>query len=182
MGFVGGTRGWTEGLGGLLTSNSPHFGFFLSYFFDLRFALQFSYITGNHSFTIKAPSGTKATGSVDIQDFGINFKFYMNTQNVTRGLAAFNPYLIAGIAQVYRTTTIDGVTGFGKENALGFDFGAGIELPMLRNKMFFGAQAMYQLVSFKNENTEIVFDTQERTGVYPTGDTYTFLGIIGVNF
>ncbi|NCN42027.1 porin family protein [bacterium] len=106
----------------------------------------------------------------------------MNTQNVTRGLAAFNPYLIAGIAQVYRTTTIDGVTGFGKENALGFDFGAGIELPMLRNKMFFGAQAMYQLVSFKNENTEIVFDTQERTGVYPTGDTYTFLGIIGVNF
>ena len=106
----------------------------------------------------------------------------MNTQNVTRGLAAFNPYFIAGISQVYRTTKVDGVTGFGKDTAMGFDLGGGIELPMLQNKMFFGAQAMYQLVSFKDENTELVFDNQERTGIYPTGDSYTLLGILGVNF
>ncbi len=65
---------------------------------------------------------------------------------------------------------------------MAFDFGAGIELPMMRNKMYFGGQAMYQLVSFANENTEVVFDNNNRTGKYPNGDTYTLLGILGVNF
>jgi hypothetical protein len=182
LGFLGGTRQWTEGLGKLLSSSNPHFGFFLSYFFDLRFALQFSFLTGDHKFFVKSVNATQATGTVGIQNFGIDFKFYMNTQNVTRGLAAFNPYLLAGMSQIFRTTKIDDVVGFGKEAATGFDFGGGIEFPMMRNKMFFGGQFMYQLVTFKNENSQIIFENQEKTGIYPTGDTYTLLGILGVNF
>lgn len=182
MGFVGGQRRWTDGLGKLLSSNSPHFGFFLSYFFDLRFAMQFSFMTGDHRFSVRTLDQNVYTGNVGIQNFGIDFKFYMNTQNVTRGLAAFNPYILAGIAQVYRTTSIDGVTGFGKETATAFDGGVGIEFPMMRNKMFFGGQLMYQLVNFKNENTEIRMANGERTGIYPTGDNFTMLGILGVNF
>jgi hypothetical protein len=106
----------------------------------------------------------------------------LNTQNVTKGLAKFNPYLIGGFARVDRTTSLTGVQGFGKEGAMGFDLGAGIELPMLRNKMYFGAQGMYQIVNFSNENTEIEFDLGDRTGKYPNGDSFTVLGILGVNF
>lgn len=182
MGFVGGVRQWTEGLGKLLSSSSPHFGFFLSYFFDLRFALQFSFVTGDHKFDVSTVNGNKYSGNVGIQNFGLDFKYYVNTQNVTRGLAAFNPYLIAGMSQVYRTTSVNGMAGFGKESATAFDFGAGIEFPMMRNKMFFGGQFMYQLVSFKNENSEIIMTNNERTGIYPTGDDYSLFGIIGVNF
>ena len=65
---------------------------------------------------------------------------------------------------------------------MAFDLGAGIELPMLRNKMYFGGQGMYQMVSFANENTEVVFANGDRTGKFPTGDSFTLLGILGVNF
>ncbi len=182
MGFMGGARTWTEGLGKILGSTNPHFGFFLNYFFDLRFALQFSFITGDHDFAVETTANNKKTGNVGIQNFGIDLKYYINTQNVTRGLAAFNPYFIGGISQMYRTTTVSGVTGFGKEAATAFDLGLGIEFPMLRNKMFFGFQGMYQLVTFKNENSPIKFNNGEVTGIYPTGDTYTALFVLGVNF
>ncbi len=182
VGFMGGTRGFTEGMGTMYQS-SPAFGLYLAYFFDLRFALQFSFLTSDHKFQVKSnQSGVRQTGNIGITSFGLDMKYYLNTQNVTKGLAKFNPYLIAGFTRVDRTTNLANVNGFGKEGAMGFDIGAGMEFPMLRNKMYFGGQAMYQLVNFQNENTMVTFYGNDRTGQYPNGDTYTFLGVIGVNF
>ncbi len=182
IGFIGGTRNFTQGQGQLYTP-APAFGLFLSYFFDLRFAMQFSYNTSSHSFHVATPSGDKsANGSVSFSDFSLDFKYYMNTQNVTKGLAAFNPYIIGGFGQFTRTTSVENVPGFSKEGAMGFDLGAGIELPMAHNKMFFGAQGMFQLINFPDKNTEIVFDTRQKTGKVPNGDSFTILGILGVNF
>jgi hypothetical protein len=182
VGFMGGLRGFTGGLGSMYQT-SPGFGLYLAYFFDLRFALQFSFLTSDHKFQIKSnKSNTQTSGNVGITSFGLDLKYYLNTQNVTKGLAKFNPYIIAGFARVDRTTNISGVDGFGKEGAMGFDLGVGIELPMLRNKMYFGGQAMYQLVNFQNENTEVKFTNNDRTGKYPNGDTFTLLGVLGVNF
>jgi hypothetical protein len=180
LGFLGGMRGFTSGLSTIYTS-APAFGLFLSYFFDLRFALQFSFNTSNHSFHVSSPT-QRATGSISITNFAVDLKYYINTQNVTKGLAKFNPYFIGGFSRVDRTTSIDQVEGFGKEGAMGFNLGVGIELPMMRNKMFFGAQGMYQMINFQDKNTEIVFANGEHTGQYPNGDSYTLLGILGVNF
>ena len=182
VGFTGGMRGFTGGLG-TMYQPAPSFGVYLSYFFDLRFALQFSFLTSDHKFRVASRDGNQVgTGTIGISTFGLDMKYYVNTQNVTKGLAKFNPYLIAGFASVERTTQIDKVAGFGKERAMGFNLGAGIELPMLRNKMYFGAQGMYQLINFRNENSEVVFADEARTGRFPNGDSYTVLGIIGVNF
>lgn len=182
IGFTGGLRGFTGGMGDIYSSSTA-FGLYLSYFFDLRFAMQFSFLTSDHRFDLTSKtSHKKGTGNIGITSFGLDLKYYLNTQNVTKGLAKFNPYLIGGFARVDRTTSLTGVQGFGKEGAMGFDLGAGIELPMLRNKMYFGAQGMYQIVNFSNENTEIEFDLGDRTGKYPNGDSFTVLGILGVNF
>jgi hypothetical protein len=181
LGFLGGVRGFTgKGLGNMYSSSSA-FGLFLSYFFDLRFALQFSFNTSDHSFHVSSRTQS-ASGTVSMTNFALDIKYYVNTQNVTKGLARFNPYLIGGFSRLDRTTRINDIEGFGKEGAMAFDLGVGIELPMMRNKMFFGVQAMYQLVNFQDENTEVVFENHDRTGKYPTGDTYTGLAIIGVNF
>ncbi len=182
VGFIGGMRGFTGGLSEMYKPSTA-FGLYLSYFFDLRFALQFSFLTSDHNFSITSKqSGQTGRGNVGITSFSLDLKYYINTQNVTKGLAKFNPYLIGGFSRVDRTTTIQDVSGFGKEGAMGFDLGAGIELPMLRNKMYFGGQAMYQLINFANENSEVVFSNSDRTGKYPNGDSYTLLGILGVNF
>jgi hypothetical protein len=182
IGFLGGLRGFTQGLSNLY-STAPSFGLFLSYFFDLRFAMQFSFNTSDHAFSVTSVDGhQKATGTVGITNFALDMKYYINTQNVTKGLAKFNPYFIGGFARVDRTTHIDGLTGFGKEGAMGFDLGAGIEFPMLRNKMYFGGQALYQMINFQDKNSEILFDGKVPTHQYPNGDSYTVLGIIGVNF
>lgn len=181
VGFTGGVRGFTGGLSQMY-KQSTAFGAYLSYFFDLRFAVQFSFLTSDHDFKVESPSGKVGRGTISITQFGLDLKYYVNTQNVTKGLAKFNPYIIGGFSRVDRTTNLQDVAGFGKDGANGWDIGVGIELPMLRNKMYFGGQVMYQLVSFNNESKEVEFDGGDKTGKFANGDTYTLLGVLGVNF
>lgn len=179
LGFIGGYRTFTDALGDIY-SDGAAFGLFLSYFFDLRFAMQLQFLTGDHKFGFNS-NGVAARGNVSLTNIGLNLKYYINTQNVTRGLAQFNPYIVGGFSQVYRTATATGVDAFSKEGALGFDIGGGIEWPILRNKMYLGAQANYQLVTFKDENSEIIVNGTS-TGIHPTGDVLYLLFILGVNF
>jgi hypothetical protein len=53
---------------------------------------------------------------------------------------------------------------------------------MLRNKMYFGAQASFSLVTFADEHSEIQLENDQDTDIYPTGDPYSLYAIIGVNF
>lgn len=181
LGFIGGYRTFTQTLGRLY-QDAPAFGLFLSYFFDLRFALQVHFLTGDHTISFSTPSGLNERGNASVTAIGLNLKYYINTQNVTKGLANLNPYVIGGFSQVYRTATINTEQAFAKDGALGFDFGGGIEVPIMRNKMYLGLQAAYQLVTFKDEQTEVVVNQTEHTGIYPNGDILTLLAILGVNF
>ena len=180
LGFLAGYRGFTEKLAQIYTGG-PTFGLYLSYFFDLRFALQMGFLTGDHPLRVVGPSEV-ISGNVSITDIAFNLKYYFNTQNVTRGLADLNPYLIGGFSQIYRTTTVAGNADFSKDQAFAFNAGAGIEIPMLRNKMYFGLQANYQLVNFADENKVLLQSDGTKTGVNPRGDSYLILGILGVNF
>lgn len=182
LGFIGGLRGFTQGSANIYKP-APSFGLFLSYFFDLRFALQFSFNTSDHALSVTSGnSGQSVHGTISITNFAVDLKYYINTQNVTKGLAKFNPYFIGGFSRVDRTGTADGIEGFSKEGAMAFDLGAGIELPMMKNKMYFGGQVLYQLLNFPDKNSEIIFNGNDHTGQYPNGDSYTLMGILGVNF
>lgn len=178
MGFSVGQRTFTEGMSDML-KNDVAFGLFLSYFFDLRFALQFGYLTGSHAFSVG--SGTGIKGTADISSISVDIKYYINTQNVTKGLAAINPYLIGGFSSINREMTASNngvpVSDFVSDRATGFNVGAGVEFPLMRNKMYFGGQALYQLVTFKDENQQIA-----GTNKYLNGDLITFTAILGVNF
>jgi hypothetical protein len=121
-------------------------------------------------------------GNVGMTDLSFNLKYYFNTQNVTRGLADLNPYVLGGFSQILRTRTYDHLPDeVVKDSAFAFNVGAGLEIPMMRNKMYFGVQGMYSLINFADENkfTRDEFNVQV---VKPSGDSYTLVGIIGVNF
>lgn len=181
LGFIGGYQSFTETLGQLYAS-APTYGLFINYFFDLRFSMQLSFLTGEHLLQFISPAGTNVRGTISLTSIGFDLKYYINTQNVTRGLAQFNPYLLGGFSQIYRSATVSGTDAFSKEGALGFDIGLGIEIPLLRNKMFLGLQGVYHLVSFKDENSEISLANGEKTGIYPSGDFGNFAVVLGINF
>lgn len=182
IGFLGGYRGWTQNLGKIYTG-APAFGLYLSYFFDLRFAIQFGFIASEHTLFIpRTATYERIQGNVSVNDIQFMLKYYFNTQNVTRGLADLNPYVIGGFSQVYRTITVSGNDNFAKDSAFGFNAGAGIEIPMMKNKMYFGLQATYQLVNFADENKVILDANDTATGLTPAGDSYQVMGILGVNF
>jgi hypothetical protein len=121
-----------------------------------------------------------------MQNISYGVKYFFNTQNVTRGLAAVNPYILVGFSQIYREQRLDGSAGHSKDSAMGFDVGFGIEFPMMRNKMYFGFEVDYQYVNFPNENNEIALADSDGqpvdTNLYPRGDVVKVLGLVGVNF
>lgn len=183
LGFLGGYRGWTQNLSQIYSGNMT-FGLFLTFFFDLQFAMQMGFLTSDHVFSVISNNGAfnSLRGTTNINDLNFNLKYYFNTQNVTRGLADLNPYIISGFSQVYRTVTVSGTTDFVKDNALGFNIGAGIEIPFMRNKMYFGFQALFQYLMFTDENKVILDSNGVETGRSPAGDSFTGLAVLGVNF
>ena len=179
IGLLVGQRGYTENLARIYDPGLG-VGFFITYFFDLRFALQFSYLSSQGSYKVRSPS-YQASGTAELTSFNINFKYYFNTQNVTRGLAQLNPYVIFGFSQNQRILSEAGNLNIGKDNAQGFDIGAGMEIPLLRNKMFLGLQLIYHVINFKDEATEIAIQS-ENTGKFGSGDSYSTLLVLGANF
>lgn len=183
IGFVGGYRSFTGNLNKLYEP-SPAFGIFLSYFFDLRFALQVGFNTSDHAFGI-AKDGYSLSGNVSMTAMSFNLKYFLSSQNVTRGLADLNPYVIGGLSQNYRTYSLNSSPSLGRDSTMGADIGMGIELPVLRKKGYFGIQAAYHLVNFADENKKILIPngtSNVDTGVRPNGDYYDLLFIAGLNF
>ena len=53
---------------------------------------------------------------------------------------------------------------------------------MMRNKLFVGLQAAFQYVMFTDE-ANVWLDTDSKpTGAAKDGDSFTVLGVLGVNF
>lgn len=178
--LITGYRGFT---GGMATNQSAGatYGLQLSYFFDLRLALSLGFQTGDHAVNFKTSAGTRA-GNVSLTHMNISMKYYMNTQNVTKGLADLNPYIIGGFGQNYRTFTFEDTgSAFNKDSTMGFDAGLGLEVPMMRRKAYLGIQGTFHFVEFTDEN-KIYFDGTDRLNTKNNGDFFDLLFMLGMNF
>ena len=182
LGIAGGYRGFTGNFADIY-QGAPNFGLFLTYFFDLRLAMSLGFQTGDHAvlFTSNNSSNTY-TGNVSITQINVDLKYYLNTQNVTRGLADLNPYIVGGFGQFYRTYTLSGLDTYARDNTMGFDLGAGVEIPLMRKKAYLGLQATYHLVEFSDENKKYVNGGTEILDKPISGDFYNMLVILGINF
>ncbi|MBC7465368.1 MAG: outer membrane beta-barrel protein [Bdellovibrio sp.] len=189
-GFSGG--GMTEAYTG-----AAIYGVQFSYFFDMQIAGSLGFSMGDHnvqfqSFTDKTYTQAKNTysGSVNIQTIDLNVKYYFNTENVTRGLADLNPYVIVGAGQYKRTYNLSNQVAADPDSVIGFKAGLGLEIPLLRRRAYFGFQGTYHYVQFADENkhfideTAIGSPTPAQSPIKPTidGDLYDLSAIIGVNF
>lgn len=66
------------------------FGAYINFFFDLQFALQLHIVfPRTHHFTILQSRPV-------FSSYGIDFKYYFNKQNLVKGIAVLNPYIVFG--------------------------------------------------------------------------------------
>jgi hypothetical protein len=184
--FLFGGRMWTQTLGELYSPGAVY-GAYMTYFFDLRTALQVSFLHGEHAF--KLEEGTTAdgpyagfSGNVAMTTITADMKYYFNTANITRGFADLNPYVIGGFSMNYRTISIAEEDVLVKSSPTGVQLGLGLEIPIARNKMYMGFQFTYHLVNFPDENEQIIAEDENPTNVYPKGDYAQGLFILGINF
>lgn len=185
LGFTMGMRGFTEGMSSVYGSG-PTFGLFLSFFFDMRMALQLGFLTGDHPFNAsQESSGRTLSGNVSMTWINVDLKYYFNTQNVTRGLADLNPYILGGFGKIDRTISLSGAgESPGADSTTGLNLGAGLEVPIMRKKGFFGIQATYRYFTFPDENGRIPMSSavNDFADQSANGDSMDFMAILGMNY
>lgn len=181
VGFTGGLRGYTDNWSKTYQS-APVFGLGLTYFMDLQSAMAFGLYFSDSSVAFTTNSGAnKYTGGVSFSGISFDYKHYFNTQNVTKGLADLNPYLLGGFTQHYRSYRISSFDSSSRDESMGVNFGAGIEIPLNRKKSFLGLQGVYRYVNFKDE-TKQYLDGSEKLDHLISGDMYDITIVIGTNY
>jgi hypothetical protein len=160
---------------GQLFSPGLSAGLSISYFFDLRFALQIQLLNSSHAYS--DPEGS--TGTAKMNSTLISAKYFFNMQNVTKGLANWNPYIIGGMTQAYRRLSRSGSTGgYAQDGASGFHIGGGVEIPIASNKMYIATEVRYTLITFPDENQTI----SDTSSFKASGDPLEYGIALGVNF
>lgn len=182
IGIIGGYRILTDTYGQIYEA-APNFGVSLSYFFDLKLAMQVSYVSGDHNFNF-AVNGSRYTGSLTISGFSFDLKYYLNVQNTTKGISDFNPYIFGGLSQLSRELRRTDAVGTGKDSAMGVQIGMGTEFPMVKNKYHIGLEAIYQYINFPDEGSYLPDpgDPTQKTNVRLNGDAIRLQMVIGFNF
>ncbi len=178
-----GGRMFTGGMASNMEA-APSPGLALTYWFNLRLALQFSYVYSQHIIgpIVLEPANASsdiAAGNLSLTSLAFDLKYYLNTNNVTRGLANLNPFLLFGFSQNSRSFSFVDSFQVGKDEGAGFDFGGGIEIPIARNEMFIGVQFVYTYVNFASENNPI---PDSDPAQYFDGDMMNLHFIFGFNF
>jgi hypothetical protein len=187
-------RGYTDGFSQGYSA-SPSWGFQFSYFFDLQLATSLSYSISDSSVNFNSYNDAAFTsvsehytGTVNIQTFDLNMKYYFNTENVTRGLAELNPYMLVGVGQFIRTYNLSKSLALNPDRPIGFKLATGIEIPLMRHRAYLGLQLTYHYVQFPDENNDSIEEDKTPAPVLSpvrprlNGDIYELNTIIGVNF
>ena len=197
LGLQLGYRGFAGG--GFSEAYTPNiiYGFQFTYFFDLQLATSLGFSLGDHNVQFQSFSDAALTtvsqtytGNVNIQTLDVNFKYYFNTENVTKGLADLNPYVIVGFGYYRRTYNLSNELAPNPDNVPGFKTGLGLEIPLLRRRAYLGIQGSYHFVQFPDENKRFIEEGSggvagpEARPVSPRldGDIFDISAIIGVNF
>ncbi|NBX93122.1 MAG: hypothetical protein EBQ85_07835 [Proteobacteria bacterium] len=137
--------------GGLGQTNEVAFyaGGHIIYFFDksLAFEVRGGYARHQDSFL---NVGTSVVNAVIPITAG--FRFYPDVRNAPRAVAISNPYLaLGGGLYIRKTADASGLEGDPTNNT-GAYAGGGLEFPIYRRHIFFGADLRYHFVQFDDES------------------------------
>lgn len=168
--------------------DSLEFGAFISFYMTINFAFNLGYKQSTHDVGFSAPTeGINFDGRTRFQNIYLYAKYNINTQNLTKSIAKFNPYVIGGASLFIRETRSTATAIFvGQDEAASFDFGFGAEKLFNHNKNFVGLQFLYHHTLFADENDPIIVNDNVNgpldTGLTPGGDLWSINVTFGFNF
>ena len=194
IGLLTSYTGFTQGYSKTRT-NYFQMGIFLNYFFDLRFALYYSFSYGQNlvKYEHELDDGSE-TLSVqrNLTNFfhSTGFKYYINPSRIIQEVAQFNPYLLAGLNYFSVSAPLireDDSSIQGSRRFLGGHAGLGFEIPIIKRKMFLALEASYNLYNPPDEGTDFKIEDPDTgdlisTGVINNGDTYSIKFLLGAQF
>jgi len=183
-----GLRNFTGELGNIF-GNNQNYGAFFTYYLSIQAAAQVSYTTGTHSAVLVVPGIDDEVfeGSTNLSMFSLHGKYFLNTQNFTKAVSKFNPYVIGGFSQINRRiTNFTNTAVTGTDSSGSFDLGVGAEYLFNNNKNFISLQFMYYKTDFPGEEREIIVtradEVEVETGKFLEGDMLTFSIMLGINY
>lgn len=188
--FAAGYRGFLFGGFTQAYRASLTYGAEFNYFFNLQLAMGLSYTISDHAVNFASYSNDNFTigrngytGSVNLNIIDFHLKYYFNTDNVTKGLADLNPYGIGGTSYYIRKYSLENVLD-STDQVWGFKVGAGIEIPIMKHRAYWGAQIVYRYVQFPDENKERIVENGNERPINPrlNGDVYDITFLLGLNF
>lgn len=150
VGLGTGMQKWTGNIGKLYNTALPVADFRLTYFFDFRLAGQIGFTTSSHAFDA-APVGPTTVSFLRLNG---DLKYYFNTKNVGAAITSANPYVIAGVAQTFRTQAYERLGSVQKDASIGVSGGGGIEFTLKPRKSAFGIEARMHQTFFKDRHEQ----------------------------
>lgn len=162
VGLGAGTQTFGGNIGKLYNTALPTFHFNLLYFFDFRFAGQLHFSSASHSFSA-APNGYVEASLLKL---GIDLKYYVDTKNLSAPLTASNPYIIAGVANTFRSQIFHHFGNTDKDTALTLGAGVGFEFALKPRKISLGTEFRVEQVFFQDRFSQeyLVSGIEDTTG------------------
>ena len=178
LGFLMGSQQYTGNMGKHIDAGfSP--GLAISYNLNQIVSFQASFLQTTGDFNISTPTSNPIDGKINYTSIGFHGKAYFG--QALKSIEKIDPYIITGFSQNYRTFNLSQIPVAAKDDALAFEAGAGLEFPIINNKLSLGVQALYRVVDYQTENQEFQDDQGNPTGVQLSGDEWTTMFILGLN-
>ncbi len=148
-----GYEGVTGNRGLLWEGGYPLIDLKVHYWFDFNLAMALNIYIASHSFETSAKNGTHV--DVNMLHFGLDFKYYFDTKNLSAAVSFANPYLQAGGGAYSKTQSSQIPDNPDSDTGLGVCFGAGLEFAIVPKKTYFEVEARYHMVKFKDTSTAL---------------------------
>jgi hypothetical protein len=146
-----GFQGVTGNRGALWQGGFPMVDFKVHYWFDFNFAMDLNVFYTTHSYTLSSSGST----DVRMNHLGVNFKYYIDTQDLSAAISFAHPYFVGGIGSLSKTEKdLFNNNPVDSDTALSFSAGAGLEFAIKnrRSYLFLEAKLMSPM-TFKDTLT-----------------------------
>lgn len=170
LGVNVGFRAFTNSLGEIIKLG-PEVGGYFDYYFSRMFAGDLSV-----NYSLHRHTANNLRGDLGLLDVTMRGKFFIVSDRFSDILDLLNPHISAGAGFYWRFASESAFGSSVRDVGFGFPFAVGLFIPIVREDVFLGFDAFYDLIFFGDENTVLA------NGDALDGDALGVVGTISFSF